>query len=139
MSREPIRFTLPEPVPLHNTWQRAHWRKRSRINHTFADMIRVALNCYTWNLSPLEACEITVDRYTAYSRPPDVDAICVKPLLDALKPASRTCPYGLGIIEDDGPDVILSLVTRAYKCAKGEERTEVVITERSDASQLPTP
>lgn len=95
-------------------------------------MIFAALNQdrSMWNKVLITRCEITVDRYTAYTRPPDIDAICVKPLLDALKPASRTCPYGLGIIEDDSPDVILSLVTRAHKCEKGKERTEVEIIER---------
>lgn len=120
---ETIKFEIPEPLPLMNKWQRMHWQKRRRINKGFSWMVREALG--PWNKDPITACEIRIERYSAGT--PDPDAIVAKPLLDALVVRTKRNPYGLGIILDDNPSVILKLTIETAICPRKQGKTVIEI------------
>lgn len=119
-----IHLEIDQALPLQNQWQRWHWRKRGRYLRLLA--LAIAYTCKLPS-KPLECVEITVTRVSNWrGTAPDRDAVCVKPLLDVMQPASTRHPYGLGIIADDSREVIKSLTA---EIEKGEARTVVTIEE----------
>lgn len=124
MTSPPMRLEIPQALPLQNEWQRWHWRKRGRYLRSLAQNI-----AYLCKLpaEPLNSVSMTVTRMSNWRGIcPDRDAVCVKPLLDVMQPASKRHPYGLGIIADDSREVIKSLTVEVEK---GEARTVVMIEE----------
>ncbi len=121
-----IKFTIPEPTPLLNVWQRMHWAKRGRVAKGFAWMVREALGPIT--VDPMQKCKVTITRHSAGS--PDTDGLYggLKPLLDCFVVCTKRNPHGLGIIQDDNPDC-MELEVFAVKCKQKEGKTVVEIQE----------
>jgi hypothetical protein len=122
-----IHFEIPIRTPLLNVWQRMHWAKRSRLAKDIAWAVKAALPRKMMPARPLKQCVIHVERES--TREPDFDGMVggLKPLLDALQPASKRHPLGLGIIADDSPRCLLHLTVR-HLAGKGS-RTIVRIEE----------
>lgn len=121
-----IDITIPMRTPTLNDWQRWHWAKRRSIGQQMAWLIVAALGRDRPE-RPLRRCKIHVERTS--TREPDPDSIVAgcKPLLDALQPASKRHPYGIGVIADDNRECVTQLSV-LHVAGKGE-RTRIVITE----------
>ena len=119
-----IRIEIDQVLPLQNQWQRWHYRKRGRYIRELALMIAYACEAPR---EPLDCVNIAITRVSNWRGiAPDRDAVCVKPLLDLMQPASKRHPYGLGFIADDSREVIKSL---SIGVEKGKARTVVKIEE----------
>lgn len=126
-----IEFTLPEKTILLNQWQRLHWTKRRLHAKQLAFQVMGALvkSGQRRPREPLNRCHVEIVRGS--SQLPDWDGLYggLKPLLDSfVKPTQRN-PHGLGLIEDDNPNCVLSLSARAVKTRRGEGYTRVFIGE----------
>lgn len=119
-------FSLLDPLPLLNVWERMHWHKKKRVKRGMAWQIHRQIGKLPDR--PLAQCEIEVDRYSS-GREPDQDNLSasVKGLLDILKKCSTRNMLGLGLIADDSPECIKRQTIRHVPCARGEERTFVRI------------
>lgn len=91
---------IPVRTPTLNVWQRLHWGKRRQISKQIATEIWLALGGRLPE-RPMKHCRITVERVSTKEPDPDSLVAGLKPLLDALQPAGKRHPYGLGIIADD--------------------------------------
>lgn len=119
-----IDVTIPLRTPTLNEWQRMHWAKRKRVGQSIAWAI---LSEHPQRRDPIKRCYIRVERTSTQA--PDIDGLVggMKPLLDALQPASKRHPYGLGLIADDGPKCLLSL--SVLHVPGRAEWTRIVISE----------
>lgn len=122
-----IHFEIPIRTPTLNTYLRMHWARRKRIARDIAWAIRAHMPANLYPNQPIKRCRITVDRES--TKEPDMDNLIggLKPLIDALQPASKRHPLGLGIIADDSPRCLL-LLTARHMAGKGQ-RTIVTIEE----------
>ncbi len=120
-----IIIEVPEPTPLLNKWQRMHWTKRRRLTEWFSWLIRQNLG-YTPK-QPIQHCIVIIERHSVGL--PDWDGLYggLKPALDCLVRCSKVNPHGLGIIEDDNPNVIQSLQAIPCKSKRGEGKTVIRI------------
>ena len=85
----------------------------------------VAIQCPSLVNAMLSGATVTITRLSSVE--PDPDAVqFVKPILDALQPASKRHPYGIGVIVDDSAKHI-TLRTAWKRCAPkaGGVRIEV--------------
>ena len=123
-----IELVISLRTPTLNIWQRMHWARRRRIGHAIAWEIKAqSVQWARRDWRPLSRCHVQVWRES--TQQPDHDGLIggLKPLLDALQPASKRHPYGLGLIADDSPTCVLSLT--ASHVASKAARTRIVITE----------
>jgi hypothetical protein len=120
-----IAFTLPMLLDTPNRTRGQHWAVTSAYKRRVAQEVWIALGCRL-PATPIERCRVTVYRHS--TRQPDDDnlAASMKPLLDALQPATAKRRYGLGLIADDAPGVCL-MVPRWIKATRGNQFTRVVI------------
>ena len=128
-----VAFSLAEPLPLLNEWQRMHWAARKRRQRDIAWEVRA--NVPT-GLSPIERCLIIVVRRNCPPLP-DLDGLAgsAKPLLDCLVLPSRRNPNGLGIIVDDNPKCLGMLLMLPRVRQSGQMGTHVRIF-RDDQDSL---
>lgn len=124
-----IEIEIPMRTPTLNEWQRMHWGQRKRIGKEIATHIHLAcvLRGVRRPHRPIARCRIEIERES--TREPDFDGMVggLKPLLDALQPASKRHPYGLGFIADDGPRCVVGFDAK-HIAGKGA-RTIIRITE----------
>lgn len=99
---------LDELLPLGNVWQRWHWSKRRNYMKTLSWIIFSKLPKLR-DKTVIPKCKIKVTRFS--SQEPDTDGLytSLKPLLDCLVVNTKKNPYGLNIIKDDKPSVIIQL------------------------------
>ena len=116
---------IPMRMPTLNEWQRLHWAKRRRLGKLIASAINQSRLAPP---APIARCVITVERTS--TQEPDKDGLYggLKPLLDALQPASKRHPYGLGFIEDDGHRCLVDLIARHVQGSA--KRTRITIEPR---------
>lgn len=128
LSPRTLRFEIPEPTILLNRWQRMHHRERTRHAKRMAWVLRAALGC--GGRKAFAQCHIEIERHCNPPLP-DWDGLYggLKPLLDCLVVPSQRNPHGLGIIEDDNPSCVLSLVARPMPAPPKEGKTVVTIRE----------
>lgn len=122
-----LELVISMRTPTLNDWQRMHWARRRRIGHAIAWEIKAQSAQWAHAGRPLTRCHVQIWRES--TQEPDHDGLIggLKPLLDALQPASKRHPYGLGLIVDDSPKCVLSLT--ASHVASKAARTRIVITE----------
>jgi len=120
---EPIVFDIDERAPLQNEWQRMHWAKRRKVCRQWAQLLFTAHPKLP--RQPIARCVITIERYS--TQKPDRDGRYggVKPILDALQPASKRHPYGLGFIVDDNDECVTDL--KVNHIQSREKRTRITI------------
>lgn len=118
-----IVMDIPMRAPLQNEWQRMHWSKRRKVCRLWAELIYQAYPRIP--VRPLVKCRIKVERFS--TQKPDRDGLYggLKPLLDALQPASRRHPYGLGFIHDDNDECVVELAP--IHVQSGAQRTRITI------------
>ena len=123
-----LAFVLLRPTPLLNVTLRQHWSARRRTCVALAWEIKVALGVRR-PPAPFPRARLRIERYSI--RTPDYDGMVggYKALIDCLLPYHpKRRPYGLDVIADDNPGVLVAdypppfLVRRA-----AEQRTVVVI------------
>lgn len=111
---QPLELEIPIRTPTMNYWQRMHWSRRKRLGKEIAMWLVVAINKSGAARPdrPIARCRILVERES--TQEPDYDGLVggLKPLLDALQPAGRRHPYGIGLIADDSPRCLIDLETR---------------------------
>lgn len=120
-------FELPYLLPTLNEWERMHWASRRRYKRKLARNIGTTMLITGQrfpDLSRYPRADVRVERHS--SRSPDNDNLTasVKPLLDALQPASNKRKYGLGLILEDNPDTI-TLDVQHVKARRSHTRVEV--------------
>jgi len=120
---EPIVFDIAERSPLQNEWQRMHWRRRGRVCRVWATLLFAAHPKLP--RTPIARCAITIERFSTQAPDRDGRYGGVKPILDALQPASRTHPYGLGFIVDDSDACVIDL--KVNHIQSREKRTRITI------------
>lgn len=137
-----LSFRLPIATPLLNTTQRQHWGKRRKSTIQLAGWVRL-LTQGRRPREPFQFARIDVVRYSKGT--PDYDNMVggVKALLDCFQPPGEpfktgqvggpykwTCkyPYGLGIIQHDGPGCIHLHVTSVKVASSTDQGTLVTIT-----------
>ena len=124
-----IAFTLPFATESLNVTLTKHWARRSGDKRDMAQEVMVAIGGPRhYPRPPWRHVAVSICRYSRGTLDQDNLYASVKPILDALCASSATHPHGLGIIEDDRPDLLTLEVTQA-KAAKG--RTEVLIMRRN--------
>jgi hypothetical protein len=127
-------FSIPMTLPTLNVMLRMHWSKRRRLQQTVSWEIMRALRLGGWNPSrPLNRCDVEIVRHSR--REPDRDGLAstAKLILDALQPASKTHPCGLGVIREDDSTCIRHLdVRHATSVGRKVERTDIIIREVRD-------
>lgn len=123
--KDPVVIEIPMRTPTLNEWQRLHWSKRRKLGKLIASAINEARLPPP---TPIARCVITVERTS--TQEPDKDGLYggLKPLLDALQPASTRHPYGLGFIADDGHRCLIDLIARHVPGRA--ERTRITIEPR---------
>lgn len=101
-----IDITIPIRTPTLGVWQRMHWGRRRQIGR---DIAWALLAAYPHRGDPIRKCRIRIERTS--TQEPDKDGLYggVKPLLDALQPASKRHPYGIGLIYEDNAKHLLDL------------------------------
>lgn len=138
-----IRFRLSAPTPSLNETLRWHWAKKKKAQKAMAWGIKTqptSGSVTTWDATrrctvedycPIPRARVRITRHG--SRLLDEDNLIggCKGLVDVLKPASKSNPYGLGIIAGDEPDK-LALTVWQVKCARADACTWVEIEEWAD-------
>lgn len=121
-----MKFEIPEPTPLLNTYLRMHWQKRRRIAKAFAWMVREAVGPITGE--PMQRCKVRIERHSAGV--PDTDGLVggMKCLIDCLVVCTKRNPLGLGLIQDDNPGC-MELEAVSVKCKRKEGKTVIEISE----------
>lgn len=122
-----VRFEIAEATVLLNVWQRWNYRKRTQYAQRIAWLVRCAVG--NGGRKPMERCHVSIERHSAGL--PDWDGLYggLKALLDCLVVPSPRNPHGLGLIRDDNPECVVSLVARPVRAKRGEGKTVVTIRE----------
>lgn len=118
-------FRLAAPLPLLNEWERMHFRAKGRHKTDLAWEILAALGRKP--AQPIERAEVLVWRHSI--RAPDQDGLIAKRLLDALQPASKRHPYGIGVIAGDDPARLVFRIQHVRAKHRTDQCTVVVIRE----------
>jgi Holliday junction resolvase RusA-like endonuclease len=105
-----------------------HWAERRKVASALASAVWTACRPPK---TPLARCKVLIERTS--TQEPDRDNLYggVKPLMDALQPASRRHPHGLGFIVDDGPACVAEMVVRHVP---GKAKRTIVTIEELEAS-----
>jgi hypothetical protein len=128
-------FHLPFALKSLNVRDRQHWSVRQREKQHLAQEVMAAIGGPRhYPRPPFAAARVTVWRHSAGALDADNLVASCKPLLDVLCAPSQRHPAGLGIVQDDAPDV-LQLVVRQSKAPRGKQFTRVWI-ERLDAGSV---
>jgi hypothetical protein len=136
-----IRFDLAQTTPLLNVTLRQHWSKRRRKDKGLAWAVKVAIleSGQAIPAAPFQRARVTIVRRSVGV--PDRDGLVggVKGLVDCLlHPGPVTVvngkprflhPTGLGIVQDDGPDRLVLVVTAERVRSKADQGTSVTIEE----------
>ena len=127
--REHIAFTLPFALPSLNAVLRTHWAKRSRAKAELSQAVMAAIGGpFHFPPEPWRRVRVTITREGRKLLDVDNLAGSCKAVVDCLCVRSATHPHGLGIVQDDRPElmdmVFRQSVTR-YPCT-------VVLIERLD-------
>ncbi len=128
-----VKFTIDEPTPLLNVWQRWHWAKRRKYTQELSKAIWIIWSTVSKHFYPdfktFKKCHVTIERHSAGL--PDWDGLYggLKPLLDCLVVRTDRNPHGLGFIEDDNPNCIMTLTAKPIKCKRKEGKTVVIIEQ----------
>lgn len=91
---------IPVRTPTFNVYTRMHWAKRRSLARQVATEIWLALGGRLPD-RPMKRCRITIERVSTKEPDPLELPASAKVILDALQPAGKRHPYGLGIIADD--------------------------------------
>lgn len=130
--RRTLLIRLNEPTILLNKYLRMHRQARRKHTKELAKRVRdYVLEVYGLeDLSkPIARCDVHVTRGSAGL--PDWDGLYggLKPLLDTLVVPSKRNPHGIGLILDDSPVVINSLVAEPTLAPRGAGFTRLIISE----------
>ena len=127
-SMREIVFEIPDRTPMMNEYDRMHWSKKRQLTKDYAWMIKKAIGAK--KPEPFKHCLLFIERYSHGNQKMDWDGLIggCKSLIDAL---TVRHPSGVGLIEDDNTDCILSVPTIVpVSIPKSEsERTVVRILE----------
>lgn len=133
-----VRFELPAPTPLLNVTLRQHWSARRGKGLAMAWAVKVALGTQR-PAAPFARASLRIERYSVGL--PDYDGMVggFKALIDCLLPwHERRRPYGLGVIADDNPSVLVSDYPPPCQVRRrADQRTVVVIQELGDVAERP--
>lgn len=117
---------IPEATPSNNKIKGMHYHDYKRARHKWSWLVVEAVPI---KRPAIQKCDIKITRHG--SRMLDWDNCYggIKPLMDSLVIASKTNPCGRGVIEDDNPNIVLSLVMDQVKCKRKDEKTVIEINE----------
>ena len=121
-----MKFTIPKPTPSNNEIKGMHRMVYKKLREEFAWLVKVNANIPE---KPIKKCRIMFTRYSSGQLDWSNLYGGFKVLEDCLVVSTTRNPSGLSIIEDDNPNVVLSLSGRQEKCKRGEGKTEVWIVE----------
>lgn len=125
-------LSIPLRLPTPNQLLRMHWATRSRLNRTVASEVWAAMAQARIRKpdAPLPYAIVVVERHSSTEPDPDALRGCAKPLLDAIQPASKRHPYGLGLIANDDARSI-ALTVLHVPCKRLVTLTRLTITAGS--------
>jgi len=119
-----ISFQIPEATPSLNVLRKLHYQAYKRLRDRIAWMVKVHVGN---NLVPIKRCKIEIIRFGSRSLDWDNCYGGIKPLMDCLVIPTKSNPSGLGVILDDNPDVVVSLIMKQEKTSRKDEKTFVRI------------
>ena len=123
----PIKLTIADVPPSLNVQKRMHWATYAKLRRHWEMLIFAALAAERrLGGKPIPFARITFTRHSA--RLLDADNWCgaCKPILDVLRPPTKSNPNGLSIIEDDDASHVVVTYAQA-RCPKVEARTVIEI------------
>lgn len=121
-----IEITIPVALPTINVLMRMHWAKRRTLGKEVATMIWAAMRqARIAQSEPIHQCRIEIMRSARREPDPDNLPSTAKLILDALQPASKRHPIGLGVIADDSSKCVKALIV---KHVPGSGSTRITIT-----------
>lgn len=125
-----IELTVPLRTPSGNNLSGYHWSKRVRLRQDWQLMLRVALNAQRhFGELRLARVKLEVVRHAAVLiRDHDNLVAGLKPVLDAM--------VQVGLLVDDGREVIAQLEVRQAKCARKLEHTTLRIEPLAPAPAI---
>ena len=127
-----IDITIPMVPPSLNTILRMHHGAYRDLRRKMAKEVHWALlEARHMQPIPLPFAKITLTCHRARLLDADNNIGSLKPMLDVLRPVSKSNPNGLGLIEDD--DASHCVVTYQQAKAKRGQECTVIVIERGDA------
>ena len=122
-----IVFTIPKATPSLNQIKGMNQHVYKRLRQDFFWLVKSQIHRAKGD--PIKNCSISITRHG--SRMLDWDNCYggIKPLMDCLVMPTKTNPSGLGLIEDDNPKVVTSLVMYQEKAKRAEEKTVIIIMD----------
>jgi hypothetical protein len=124
-----IALTIPDVLPSLNVQKRMHWAAYAKLRRQWAWLL--VANGARNQGEPIPFAHITVSRNSPRLLDHDNLAGAFKPLIDVLRPVSKSNPNGLGLIEDDDASHVVVTYQQA-KCPKAQQHTTIQI-ERGSA------
>jgi hypothetical protein len=109
-----------------------HWAKRHRHDKNWQERVAWRMRILVAPGPPLLLPSVWIQcRRFSSGTEPDHDNLVVsfKPLIDALKPASKANPYGIGLILDDSPQVIRLSQYTWERVKRNDAAIGMIITE----------
>lgn len=124
-----IRLDVPRLAPTLNTTIRMSWADRMRLRREWAWELRAALGRQPRPAEPFQRALVVIERYALQT--PDRDGLIggCKALIDCLLAPSKRHPTGLGLVQDDKPEVMQLEVHAIRVPHRAEQRTVITITE----------
>lgn len=126
-------FEIPTVLPLKNVWNTMHWRTRHRLLRRITEEVAYATHGRRPK-QPWKKVRIYIIRIQRVrgGRRPDIDAVRVEPLIDALTVPRGNRKLGMSIIEDDSRDHIELLDVCCAAPGPGGRPATIVRIERLD-------
>ena len=112
MPRSVNRFEFHDLPPSFNTMLRTHWSTRKKVKEYYTLLFRNALNVSGFDI--IEPCEIVVTWCVMQLMDSDNAKARFKLIGDAMKAA--------GVISDDSPDIVRSLIVMQNRAAHQNEQ-----------------
>ena len=125
-----VRFELTALTPLLNVTQRQHWTRRRRQILAVAWHVKLALGEQRPD-APFPRARLRIERHSVGL--PDYDGMVggFKALIDCLLPFHSTRRrYGLGVIADDNPAVLMADYPPPFRVAHRAAQRVVVTIEQ---------
>jgi hypothetical protein len=120
-----IEIRIDDIPPSANVQRRMHWAAYAKLRRDWAWQIAATIAKRPF-AEPLPFARITFTRHAPRSLDADNLAGAFKPALDVLRPATKSNPNGLGLIEDDDAAHVVVTYQQA-KCHKDKAHTTIVI------------
>ena len=118
-------------TPSNNEIKKMHFATYKKMREQFAWLVKLEKLKQGYSGKPWKHCKVEIIRNGSRWLDWDNAYGGIKPLMDCLVAPSKSSPNGCGLILDDNPSVVSSLVMKQTKVKRGEESTYIRITKQA--------